>query len=105
MHPTLSLHRGLLKRSSYYNPDYRTGAALLRARRPYLVKNTLTGIAIFGFAIGVFSFTLKAVGQETFDDVIVPSEPQTAAQSIQHQNQSQAVKAKIPTAEVNGMRS
>jgi hypothetical protein len=92
------------------------------------VKNTLTGIAIFAFAIGVctspaahlieilrqvstadqpaiVSFTLKAVGQETFDDVIVPSEPQTAAQSIQQQNQSQAVKAKIPTAEVNGMRS
>ncbi|EXJ57087.1 hypothetical protein A1O7_07431 [Cladophialophora yegresii CBS 114405] len=133
MHPTLPLQRGLLKRSSYYNPDYRTGAALLRARRPYLVKNTLTGIAIFGFAIGVcmpaclpsahlvaisfenqpltdvfaiiVSFTLKAVGQETFDDVIVPSEPQTAAQAIQHQNQSQAVKAKIPTSQVNGMRS
>ena len=54
----ISSHDGILTassltRSSYYNPDYRTGAALLRARRPYLVKNTLTGVVIFGFAIGV----------------------------------------------------
>ncbi len=42
-----------LKRSSYYNPDYRTGAALNRARRPYLFKNMVTGVAIFSFAIGV----------------------------------------------------
>ncbi|KIW91992.1 uncharacterized protein Z519_06974 [Cladophialophora bantiana CBS 173.52] len=79
MHSSLPLRAGLLKRSSYYNSDYRSGAALLRARRPYLVKNTLTGIAIFGFAIGVFAFTLRAVGQETFDDVIVPSDTDTVA--------------------------
>lgn len=47
----MTLHR--LKRSSYYTPDERSGAALLRARRPYLFKNAVTGIAIFGFAIGV----------------------------------------------------
>ncbi|EXJ74148.1 uncharacterized protein A1O5_02442 [Cladophialophora psammophila CBS 110553] len=79
MHSSLPLRAGLLKRSSYYNSDYRSGAALLRARRPYLVKNTLTGIAIFGFAIGVFAFTLRAVGQETFDDVIVPSDTDAVA--------------------------
>jgi hypothetical protein len=39
--------------STYYGKDYRAGAALLRARRPYLVKNTLTGIALFSFCIGV----------------------------------------------------
>ncbi|KIX01580.1 uncharacterized protein Z518_09306 [Rhinocladiella mackenziei CBS 650.93] len=91
MRPTLPLRRGLLKRSSYYDSDYRTGAALYRARRPYLFKNIITGVSIFTFAVGVFAFTLKAVGQETFDDVIVPDAP---AQS-----------PKAPTAHANGMRS
>ncbi|EFW22163.1 hypothetical protein CPSG_00062 [Coccidioides posadasii str. Silveira] len=42
-----------LFRSSYYDKDYRAGAALLRARRPYLVKNALTGVVLFGFCISV----------------------------------------------------
>ncbi|KAI1627385.1 hypothetical protein EDD37DRAFT_622171 [Exophiala viscosa] len=78
MHSTFPLQRGILKRSSYYDTDYRAGAALNRARRPYLFKNMITGVCIFGFAIGVFAFTLKAVGQETFQDVIVPDAPVTS---------------------------
>jgi len=66
---------GILKRSSYYKPDYTQSAALIRARRPYLFKNTITGICIASFAVGVFAFTLRAVGQEQFDDVIVPTGP------------------------------
>lgn len=27
------------------------------------------------FAVGVFAFTLRAVGQESFDDVVVPDAP------------------------------
>ncbi|RMZ89616.1 hypothetical protein DV736_g3158, partial [Chaetothyriales sp. CBS 134916] len=73
MHPTLGLSRGFLKRSSYYENDYRQSAALIRARRPYLVKNAVTGIAIAGFAIGVFAMTLRLVGQDKFEDVVVPS--------------------------------
>jgi len=115
MHPTLSrLQRGgLLKRSSYYNPDYRTGAALLRARRPYLVKNAITGLSLGAVAIGIFVYTLNAMGQEKFEDVIVPSGPvgsvqgaqgQGQALAIQSQNQATAVQAKIPTGNANGMR-
>ncbi|KAK5940431.1 hypothetical protein PMZ80_006846 [Knufia obscura] len=66
---------GILKRSSYYKPDYTQSAALIRARRPYLFKNTITGICIASFAIGVFAFTLRAVGQEEFGDVVVPTGP------------------------------
>ena len=66
---------GILKRSSYYKPDYTQSAALIRARRPYLFKNAITGVCIASFAIGVFAFTLRAVGQEQFSDVIVPSGP------------------------------
>jgi hypothetical protein len=50
-------------------------------------------------------YTLTALGQEKFEDVIVPPEPTPSAQTIQSQNQATAVQAKIPTGNVNGMRS
>ncbi|KAK2810251.1 hypothetical protein FQN50_003221 [Emmonsiellopsis sp. PD_5] len=59
-------------KSSYYDKDYRAGAALLRARRPYVIKNAITGLALFGFCIGVYSFTINAVGQDDFSDVKLP---------------------------------
>ncbi|KAJ5166591.1 uncharacterized protein N7482_005372 [Penicillium canariense] len=58
--------------STYYGKDYRAGAALLRARRPYLFKNALTGFGLFAFSIGVYAYTIRAVGQEEFSDVKVP---------------------------------
>lgn len=48
----LLFHRSLPK-SSYYDKDFRATAALIRARRPFLVRNLVTGAGIFGFAIGV----------------------------------------------------
>jgi hypothetical protein len=45
--------RTSIPRSSYYDKHYKQSAALMRARRPYLVPNLITGAAIFGFAIGV----------------------------------------------------
>ncbi|KAI9846488.1 MAG: hypothetical protein M1837_003908 [Sclerophora amabilis] len=65
----------VIPRSSYYDRDYRQTAALLRARRPYLVKNIVTGAAIFGFAIGVYAFTIHAVSQDNFEDVAIPDAP------------------------------
>ncbi|KAJ6120303.1 hypothetical protein N7523_004583 [Penicillium sp. IBT 18751x] len=61
--------------STYYGKDYRAGAALLRARQPFLVKNALTGFGLFAFTIGVYVYTIKAVGQEEFSDVKVPDAP------------------------------
>ncbi|KAJ5082044.1 hypothetical protein N7532_011087 [Penicillium argentinense] len=61
--------------STYYGKDYRAGAALLRARRPFLVKNALTGFGLFAFTIGVYAYTIRAVGQEEFSDVKVPEAP------------------------------
>ncbi|KAI9769664.1 MAG: hypothetical protein M1840_003901 [Geoglossum simile] len=62
-------------RSSYYDKHYRQSEALIRARRPYLIKNAVTGLAIFGFAIGVYAFTIKAVSQDEFEDVAIPETP------------------------------
>lgn len=72
---TTAAMSGILKRSSYYQSDYTQSAALIRARRPYLIRNAITGLCIMAFAAGVFTFTLRAVGQESFDDVVVPSGP------------------------------
>ncbi|KAI0995737.1 hypothetical protein K3495_g12444 [Podosphaera aphanis] len=65
----------LLPRSSYYDKNYRQSAALIRARRPYIVKNALSGLALFAFTMGVYSWTIKAVSQDEFEDVEVPSTP------------------------------
>ncbi|KAI9647351.1 hypothetical protein NHQ30_003736 [Ciborinia camelliae] len=65
----------LVPKSSYYDKNYKQSAALIRARRPYLVKNALTGACIFAFAIGVFTFTIRAVSQDDFEDVKVPAAP------------------------------
>ncbi|KAJ5242483.1 uncharacterized protein N7469_000810 [Penicillium citrinum] len=61
--------------STYYGKDYRAGAALLRARRPFLVKNAITGFGLFAFTIGVYAYTIRAVGQEEFSDVQIPDTP------------------------------
>ncbi|KAI9709355.1 MAG: hypothetical protein M1820_003475 [Bogoriella megaspora] len=65
----------ILPRSSYYDKHYRQSEALLRARRPYLVKNAVVGVSIFAFAISVYSFTINAVSQDEFLDVPVPQGP------------------------------
>ncbi|KAL9085783.1 MAG: hypothetical protein Q9165_007415 [Trypethelium subeluteriae] len=65
----------VIPRSSYYDKSYRQSEALLRARRPFLVKNALTGVGIFAFAIGVYTFTIRAVSQDEFEDVPVPDAP------------------------------
>jgi cytochrome c oxidase assembly factor 3 len=40
-------------RSTYYDDRMRASPALLRTRAPYLVKNTITGIAICSLVIGI----------------------------------------------------
>jgi cytochrome c oxidase assembly factor 3 len=69
----------------------RASPALLRTRAPYLVKNTITGLAICSLVIGICmcydvstcsidsrfadSYTINAISQDEFDDVIVPDKP------------------------------
>ncbi|RJE21423.1 hypothetical protein PHISCL_06254 [Aspergillus sclerotialis] len=61
--------------STYYGKDARAGAALLRARKPYLVKNAVTGACLVGCTIAIYAYTLRAIGQEDFSDVKVPEAP------------------------------
>ncbi|KAF3764868.1 hypothetical protein M406DRAFT_259619, partial [Cryphonectria parasitica EP155] len=66
--------------SSYYTRANAQSAALLRARRPYLVKNAVTGLIMAGIVTGVYAYTIKAVGQDEFEDVKVPDVPVHQAQ-------------------------
>lgn len=45
-----------IPRSSYYDKNYKQSAALIRARRPYLIRNSLTGLGLFAFCMGVCEF-------------------------------------------------
>ncbi|KAL8795546.1 MAG: hypothetical protein Q9195_001967 [Heterodermia aff. obscurata] len=65
----------IIPRSTYYDEHLRQTAALIRARQPYLIKNIITGACVFGFVIGVYSFTIHAVAQDDFSDVQVPDAP------------------------------
>ncbi|KAK4193523.1 hypothetical protein QBC35DRAFT_446664 [Podospora australis] len=64
-----------VRHSTYYDSKARQSPALIRARRPYLFKNLFTGLAISGIAIGIYAYTLSAVGQDDFEDVKVPDVP------------------------------
>lgn len=67
---------------------------MIRARRPYLVRNAVTGLGLFAFTAGVCKthiiprfahaaltdilldfWTMKKIGQDDFEDVKVPDAP------------------------------
>ena len=80
-------------RSTYYDERMRASPALLRARAPYLLKNTVLGFThmwprhrnLYAALvlhthrclklILVDSYTINVISQDEFDDVIVPDEP------------------------------
>jgi len=76
----LTGNRSSLQPSSYYDRQYRQSPALIRARRPYLAKNAVVGLGVASFAIGVYAYTLWAIGQDEFEDVKVPDAPASRRQ-------------------------
>ncbi|CAI4216704.1 unnamed protein product [Parascedosporium putredinis] len=74
---------GAPRSTSYYDRNLRQGPALIRARRPYLVKNAVTGLALLGVVSGVYMWTINAVGQDNFEDVKVPDAPHPASGTTQ----------------------
>ncbi|KAI7194982.1 hypothetical protein D0869_00875 [Hortaea werneckii] len=66
---------GRIPQSSYYDSRNKPGAALYRARQPYLVRNAVTGVCILGFVGAVYTWTIKAIGQDDFSDVPMPDAP------------------------------
>ena len=79
--------------STYYGKDYRAGAALLRARRPYLFKNALTGFGLFAFSIGVCTYLSISkslspglVPTIPTPDIMPPTHPERRIPTIRHIN-------------------
>ncbi|KAM0697558.1 hypothetical protein Q7P36_002412 [Cladosporium allicinum] len=66
---------GRMPQSSYYDKQNRPTAALYRARQPYLAKNIMAGLALLGFVGGVYTYTIKAIGQDDFSDIPIPDAP------------------------------
>ncbi|KAK4686985.1 hypothetical protein P7C73_g3132, partial [Tremellales sp. Uapishka_1] len=56
--------------ASYHPNGYGTSPSLIRARKPFLLRNALTGVTIFGFAMGVYIYSISAVKQDDFADVV-----------------------------------
>ncbi|PHH67195.1 hypothetical protein CDD81_2964 [Ophiocordyceps australis] len=65
---------------TYYNTRQDHGPALIRARRPFVVKNALTGLGLLALTGGIYYYTLRAVGQDNFEDVKVPETPRQPPQ-------------------------
>ena len=79
---------------------------MIRARRPFVFRNAVTGAVIATFAAGVFVFTLRAVGQDKFEDVIVPNDDKTVkdGEKLRLLEIPEGGRAKTPNVAVNGLR-
>ncbi|CAG8601859.1 6304_t:CDS:2 [Paraglomus occultum] len=65
----------LAEPSKYQTKDSTFTPALQRARRPWLVRNALTGIGLLGFVGAVYAYSMYAVKQDDFSDVGMPPLP------------------------------
>ncbi|KAJ4479095.1 hypothetical protein J3R30DRAFT_3474143 [Lentinula aciculospora] len=55
---------------------------LRRARAPFLVRNTITGIILGAFAIGVYTYSIRAVRQDDFGDIDEETKAQREAERL-----------------------
>jgi cytochrome c oxidase assembly factor 3, fungi type len=68
---------------------------LRRAREPFLVKNAITGIGLFAFAVGVYTYSIKAVQQEQFEDIDEQAKEIQAVRAISRDDQQKAMDAAV----------
>ncbi|ORY81894.1 hypothetical protein BCR37DRAFT_392947 [Protomyces lactucae-debilis] len=61
---------------SYHNPrGFGVSDALKRARSPYKLGNAAIGLALVGFIASVYTYSITAVKQDDFSDVVLPNAP------------------------------
>lgn len=51
-----------------------------RAREPFLVRNTITGILLGAFVVGVYTYSIRAVRQDDFGDIDEDTKTQREAE-------------------------
>ncbi|KAI0751057.1 hypothetical protein C8Q80DRAFT_1118954 [Daedaleopsis nitida] len=66
-----------------YRPKNVMSPGLQRARAPFRLRNALTGVALAGFAVGVWAYSIGAVKQDVFDDVDEEARALMAGSGIQ----------------------
>ncbi|KAL1409645.1 hypothetical protein Q8F55_003641 [Vanrija albida] len=89
--------------ASYHPHGFDESASLRRARRPYIIRNVLTGGAIVAFIVGVYAYSISAVKQDDFSDVVdlLPPEAERAAiRSIEDEAREKAGVAPLAAVEV-----
>ncbi|KAJ3740932.1 hypothetical protein DFH05DRAFT_1507726 [Lentinula detonsa] len=55
---------------------------LKRARAPFLVRNVITGIILGTFAVGVYTYSIRAVRQDDFGDIDDEAKAQREAERL-----------------------
>ncbi|KAI0776192.1 hypothetical protein BD413DRAFT_469881 [Trametes elegans] len=68
---------------SSYRPRNLMSPGLQRAREPFRLRNTLTGVILAGFVVGVWAYSIGAVKQDVFDDVDEEARALMAGSGIQ----------------------
>lgn len=69
-------------------------AGLARARLPFRTANVVTGAAIGGFTFFVYAWSIRAVKQDDFSDVEMPSETVKAATVSIEEAEKERIRAK-----------
>ncbi|PWN89270.1 hypothetical protein FA10DRAFT_231820 [Acaromyces ingoldii] len=67
--PTRSVVPPRSTHASYHPGGYGVSEGLKRARRPFAVRNAVTGSAIMAFAVGVYWYSISKVKQDDFSDL------------------------------------
>ncbi|KAM5534834.1 hypothetical protein V8D89_011550 [Ganoderma adspersum] len=68
-----------------YRPQNIMSPGLKRAREPFKLRNTLTGLVLAGFAVGVWAYSIGAVKQDDFGDVDEEARALMAGSGLQNQ--------------------
>ncbi|TBU33077.1 hypothetical protein BD311DRAFT_713051 [Dichomitus squalens] len=66
-----------------YRPKNVMSPGLKRAREPFRLRNAITGLALAGFAVGVWAYSISAVKQDDFGDVDEEARALMAGSGIQ----------------------
>ncbi|KAK8844730.1 hypothetical protein IAR55_006580 [Kwoniella newhampshirensis] len=93
---------------SYHPKGYGMSSSLKRARKPFILTNSLIGGTIFAFAVGVYFYSISAVQQDDFSDVedlLPPLEERSKLRSIEdearEQRSLQSIASALPLSNTN----
>ena len=67
---------------------------MIRAREPYRVRNAVTGVLLLAFGVSMWAYSIRAVRQDSFEDVDEEARELAAArrESLARQEEGKAGK-------------